>query len=836
MSLESIHFGEKKVLHFPQPNALRMTDRDKVYLGALLHDIGKFYQRGDKDFKFTKHPILSAAFLNSLLDDDTISAIVANHQIADLRQSKLPEATKRLAMIVCEADSLASGERIKANTEVQQPLTSILSQVKIDNQSTKEYKQPISSLTPKGFCFPKENWTVKELESEYEVRWKEFISEIEKFGEAISLQQIKEIKETLHALSLKYLWCIPSASYQTKPDISLHEHHRLAAAITLCMYDYLSKNPNESVENRSTVRYQLFCADLTGIQQYLYNIKPKGAAKALKGRSFFLQQILDSTANYILSKLNLERANLLYSSGGKFFLLLPDLKSVNETIANAEKEISGKLLSEYGVNVSVVFSSTVLTGKDFSSNKISEKWDEVQKELQKKKKQKFSLLFKKEFFLPAAPAGELVVCSATDLELCTTADLKGVEPKKELGYEVYEVSNKKIYKQPDSESDEEFISAEQFNAQLIGKSLRNNDCLAIGNRLRFDAIGLETFDLINSSEKVEASRVYLFNDDDFINKLSNSSGRGFRFYGGNWTLEGDYDDLVEKSVGLKRLGVLRLDVDNLGKIFKDGLGKEATFSRVIQLSTMLDFFFSSYLNRLADLKWSIEKGINETDGEDLNTLMQIVYSGGDDVFIIGVWNVLPDVAIWIYDNFKEFTCQNPCFTLSAGISLFDARSPLYKAALDAGIAEDKAKGKRFTKNGEKQKDAICFLDTPISWSDFKIIRAEVIELYKALASKKISRSFIQRLLSIYNEYEQHYESLKATKGIEEARKRMLYGRWRWLAAYSLARFAKQYKDYEKEINTLASKLFLGASTEQDFISLTNVLAQWADFLTRKEKA
>jgi CRISPR-associated protein Csm1 len=836
MSLESIHFGEKKVLHFPQPNALRMTDRDKVYLGALLHDIGKFYQRGDKDFKFTKHPILSAAFLNSLLDDDTISAIVANHQIADLRQSKLPEATKRLAMIVCEADSLASGERIKANTEVQQPLTSILSQVKIDNQSTKEYKQPISSLTPKGFCFPKENWTVKELESEYEVRWKEFISEIEKFGEAISLQQIKEIKETLHALSLKYLWCIPSASYQTKPDISLHEHHRLAAAITLCMYDYLSKNPNESVENRSTVRYQLFCADLTGIQQYLYNIKPKGAAKALKGRSFFLQQILDSTANYILSKLNLERANLLYSSGGKFFLLLPDLKSVNETIANAEKEISGKLLSEYGVNVSVVFSSTVLTGKDFSSNKISEKWDEVQKDLQKKKKQKFSLLFKKEFFLPAAPAGELVVCSATDLELCTTADLKGVEPKKELGYEVYEVSNKKIYKQPDSESDEEFISAEQFNAQLIGKSLRNNDCLAIGNRLRFDAIGLETFDLINSSEKVEASRVYLFNDDDFINKLSNSSGRGFRFYGGNWTLEGDYDDLVEKSVGLKRLGVLRLDVDNLGKIFKDGLGKEATFSRVIQLSTMLDFFFSSYLNRLADLKWSIEKGINETDGEDLNTLMQIVYSGGDDVFIIGVWNVLPDVAIWIYDNFKEFTCQNPCFTLSAGISLFDARSPLYKAALDAGIAEDKAKGKRFTKNGEKQKDAICFLDTPMSWSDFKIIRAEVIELYKALASKKISRSFIQRLLSIYNEYEQHYESLKATKGIEEARKRMLYGRWRWLAAYSLARFAKQYKDYEKEINTLASKLFLGASTEQDFISLTNVLAQWADFLTRKEKA
>jgi CRISPR-associated protein Csm1 len=844
MSLESIHFGEKKVLHFPQPNALRMTDRDKVYLGALLHDIGKFYQRGDKDFKFTKHPILSAAFLNSLLDDDTISAIVANHQIADLRQSKLPEATKRLAIIVCEADSLASGERIKANTEVQQPLTSIFSQVKIDNQSTKEYKQPISSLTPKGFCFPKENWTVKELESEYEVRWKEFISEIEKFGEAISLQQIKEIKETLHALSLKYLWCIPSASYQTKPDISLHEHHRLAAAITLCMYDYLSKNPNESVENRSTVRYQLFCADLTGIQQYLYNIKPKGAAKALKGRSFFLQQILDSTANYILSKLNLERANLLYSSGGKFFLLLPNLNHVSKTIDDIEKEVSGKLLSEYGANVSVVFASVPLKGIDFSSNNISNMWDEVQKKLQENKKRKFSKLIKRDFFLPNTPAGELVICSATDLELCTIDELNTAQKEKleDIPYIEYKLADKKIYELCENDTGkQEFISSEQFTAQLIGRSLRRGNCLAIGQKgLRFNAISLESFDIIDiksiESIKTYASNYYLLNDDNFIGNLPQNSACGFRFYGGNWTLEGDYDDLVEKSVGLKRLGVLRLDVDNLGKIFKDGLGKEATFSRVIQLSTMLDFFFSSYLNRLADLKWSIEKGINETDGEDLNTLMQIVYSGGDDVFIIGVWNVLPDVAIWIYDNFKEFTCQNPCFTLSAGISLFDARSPLYKAALDAGIAEDKAKGKRFTKNGEKQKDAICFLDTPMSWSDFKIIRAEVIELYKALASKKISRSFIQRLLSIYNEYEQHYESLKATKGIEEARKRMLYGRWRWLAAYSLARFAKQYKDYEKEINTLASKLFLGASTEQDFISLTNVLAQWADFLTRKEKA
>jgi CRISPR-associated protein Csm1 len=819
-----------------------MNNRDRVYIGALLRDISKFYHRGDKEFKFTKHPVLSAAFMSNLLSDEVIAAIVAHHQIDDLRQSQLDDLTKRLAMIVCEADALASGERETARQTEQQPLISILSRIKLDNLSTKEYKQPICSLTPKGFQFPSENWKMADLEAVYEARWREFITDAENFGEAISLNQVDAIKKILYSLSLKYLWCIPSASHLTKPDVSLHEHHRLAAAIAVCMYDYLEENPSEPVENRQTARYKLFCADLTGIQQYLYNIKPKGAAKALKGRSFFLQQLLDSIANHILSKLSLERANLLYSSGGKFFLLLPNLDRVNKIIDDIEKDISSKLLSEYSVSISVVFSSVPLTGADFSANKIPSKWHEVQKELQKSKNKKFSKLANIDFFLPNTPSGELILCSATNLELCTIDELKTAKKEnlKDISYIQYELADKKIYELCENDTGQkEFISSEQFTAQLIGRSLRKGNCLAISPKnLRFNVLDIECFDVVDAenikSTSVDTIDYYLLNDDNFMTKPPNSSVFGFRFYGGNWTLEGDYDDLVKKSVGIKRLGVLRLDVDNLGKIFRDGLGEQATFSRIIQLSTMLDFFFSSYLNRLADLKWSIEKGVNETDGEDLSTLMQIVYSGGDDVFIIGVWNVLADVGIWIYDHFKAFTCQNPCFTLSAGISLFDLRSPLYKAALATGIAEDKAKATRYTRKGEKQKNAICFLDTPMSWADFKVIRAEVIKLYRALKEGKISRSVIQRLISIYGEYERYFELLRTQKGIQEARKEVLYGRWRWLAAYSLARFAKQYKSYEKEIHALASKLFLGAPTEQDFISLTNVLARWVDFLTRKE--
>ena len=814
-----------------------MNERDKVYLGALLHDIGKFHQRGDKEFKFTRHPVLSAVFLNNLLNDEVIAAIVANHQIDDLRKSQLSDEIKKLATIVCEADSLASGERQPSEGKEQKPLLSILSKISLDKLSCQEFSQPLSSLTPKGYEFPKKDWTTSDLVSSYEKRWKEFIEEVELFGKHISLENIDAIKNTIHALSSKYLWCIPSASYLTKPDVSLHEHHRLAAAIAICMYDYLQENPNENIENRQTPRYRLFCADLTGIQKYLYNIKPKGAAKALKGRSFLLQQQLDAVANFILAKLNLERANLLYSSGGKFFLLLPNFNEIEQTLLSIEEQVTKKLLDEYGTGISIVFATTPLSGNDLASNRVPEKWDEVQKKLQLRKFQKFSKIFSRDFFLPDTPAGELIVCSATDLELCTSRELEGAQSKNEevekLGYKEFRLRSKKIYQQIETG---EFISSEQFVAQQVGKRLREGECLAIGGNLKFDTLGLESFDLVEVNQgSINAKTMLLLNDDDFINKLPSQYSRGFRFYGGNWSLETDYDHLVEKCTGLKRLGVLRLDVDNLGRVFKDGLGKQAIFSRVIQLSTMLDFFFSSYINQLKDLKWSIEQGVNETEGTDIKELIEIVYSGGDDVFIVGIWNALPDVALWIYENFKKFTCYNPCFTLSAGIALFDTKEPLYTAAIKAGEYEERAKGKRYTKQGEKQKDAIYFLKTNVSWSDFRVIREEVIKLYSALESKKISRGVIQRLLSIYSEFEAHYETLKSEKGVETAQKEMLYGRWRWVAAYSLARLARQYKDYENEINTLSSKLFLGSSTEQDFISLTNLLAQWADYLTRKEK-
>lgn len=83
---------------------------------------------------------------------------------------------------------------------------------------------------------------------------------------------------------------------------------------------------------------------------------------------------------------------------------------------------------------------------------------------------------------------------------------------------------------------------------------------------------------------------------------------------------------------------------------------QATISRVVQMSTLLDFFFSSYLNIIKDKYWNAIDGVSENQSDiSIKDNVQIIYSGGDDVFIIGLWNILPDLAIWMYEEFKKFT-------------------------------------------------------------------------------------------------------------------------------------------------------------------------------------
>ncbi len=795
----------------------RLDEREAVYLGALLHDIGKFRQRATEER--IPHALLSAGVIDMLLQDERVKTIAAYHHKEQLRKSGLTGTLRALAELVCEADSLASGERLEApEVQQQQALLSIFSHIKLGKETPPMAWQPIGFLYPEGYPIPvTEAISGTELQKQYEAHWKSFVSELQALGGDIS-------PDTLLALLKKYLWCIPSASYRSLPDVSLYEHSRMVAALAICLYDYLVATQGhiepDVIEDREEKRYLLICGDLTGIQRFIYNVAHKGALKALKGRSFFLQVVLQVMSRELLRRLQLPQACLLYASGGKFFALTPNTDLVRDELLQFRWDMQQMLLERYGDTLGLALGDIVLSGNDIYGRAITERWAEVTERVEQAKRQPFvAAVTKPAFWEPMDPGGRVVTCYATGRYLAHVSELD------------QKIATGEVVK----DEEDRYLSQEQALARKIGERLRRTRALefiwpeeqAIQDQT-YPVLGVADLRMHEAEPRpsdVKGELVWLNMPDRFLPGVPK---QGWQFYGGNWTFEGDFDELAEEAQGSKLLGVLRVDVDNLGLIFRDGLGDKATFSRVVQLSTMMDFFFSGYLNKLQSLQWNVVHGVNAEDGESLRDLVQIVYAGGDDLFIVGVWNVLPDVALWIQQEFSRFTARNPYLTLSGGIALFPPKLPLYHAAQMAGHAEEEAKHyKRSITKGyttvEKSKDAVFFLDAPMSWHDLQEVRRWMVWLFEALEGKKegkLSRSILWRLYGIHELY--------LNQGGQK------WGKWRWRACYYLTRYKEQYKAYEKDLRRLAAELFMEGQTEVDLVSLIHIPARWTEMLTRKE--
>ena len=93
--------------------------------------------------------------------------------------------------------------------------------------------------------------------------------------------------------------------------------------------------------------------------------------------------------------------------------------------------------------------------------------------------------------------------------------------------------------------------------------------------------------------------------------------------------------------------------------------------------------------------------------------MSIIYSGGDDLFIVGAWDDVAELAFDINTCFTTFTCENPAVHLSSGVTLHKPKFPLYQMARISKRAEEAAKANERKKNGvteEKNSLSLFFND------------------------------------------------------------------------------------------------------------------------------
>lgn len=188
--------------------------------------------------------------------------------------------------------------------------------------------------------------------------------------------------------------------------------------------------------------------------------------------------------------------------------------------------------------------------------------------------------------------------------------------------------------------------------------------------------------------------------------------------------------------GIKRLAVVRLDVDDLGAAFMAGFtsqkhGRFSTFARSAIFSQKMSLFFKYYIHQFAQGK-----------------RLTVIYAGGDDVFALGSWQDIIAFTVEFRQQFLRWT--NGKLTLSAGIGLYPDKTPIHLMAQDSGDLEEAAKS-----NG---KDSITLFERNFTFKFDQFIegvyQSKLVQLRKYFKSQdERGKAFIYRLIELLRAYD-----------------------------------------------------------------------------------
>lgn len=259
------------------------------------------------------------------------------------------------------------------------------------------------------------------------------------------------------------------------------------------------------------------------------------------------------------------------------------------------------------------------------------------------------------------------------------------------------------------------------------------------------------------------------------------------------------------------LGILRMDVDGLGKRFIEGfpsIKKYQEFS-----DSLVDFF-----------EQKVETRIQKEDA--FRDYLNVIYAGGDDLFVVGRWDKVIDFAERIHTETQN-RFHREGISISGGIAIVNPKYPIAKSAELAGEAEEAAKRFKLKVDGEdKEKNAFHFLGKAISWeNEYDYVKKFQQEFVMLIDRYQLSKSILHKLMLYSSIADMNKEHRK--KGEPEDYSFI------WHLSYYLTRYMKRYEG-NQEVKRLCLKL------RNEEISVNNgrnleliaLAARWAELLLK----
>jgi len=458
--------------------------------------------------------------------------------------------------------------------------------------------------------------------------------------------------------------------------------------------------------------------DISGIQSYLFDVAEAGGGQArrLRARSFFIQLLAEAAALRVLRALEwpIDSEHFVLSGAGKFLLRGPSSLQIDKELESVEREMTAWLLKEArgelrlslaAAEADVLEAAAYIAALTTMERKKLRNWSPRQAQSWDP-----TSLVLDPLDQPCALCGHAkAVKDETDSD---TGNPRKVCARcaadREMGRRL-PLAKWLVISNPPTQSD--------YQAFDLGFSLSAESVFEIAPRT------VAVVNLVNPEDRPAWCPPDLFLNRRLVAYIPTENRQPVWF-----------TDLAKRSRGDRLLAVLKADVDWLGRAFSQLLSSNTELTPVSRFSDELDAFFSGQLKR------EMEAG-----SDSRRRSIYTIFSGGDDLLLIGPWDVMADFAGRVQELFdQKFGSRG--LTLSAGMALIKPKRPVKNAVAEAATLLEQAKAGGGL--GTEGKNRFAGFGQVWKWEHHETILKCARQLTDWVTQGKAQRGWLHTLLQL----------------------------------------------------------------------------------------
>lgn len=584
------------------------------------------------------------------------------------------------------------------------------------------------------------------------------------------------------------------------------------------IFDIHKTSTKPQSASNSAGSYSYFIkGDISGIQEFIFNVKSEKAARVLNARSAYIQLYTRIVKQYLLKKLEgfgvLEEFS---EGGGSFFLHLENSNKPLSEIKIVVKEAEQEANEKGGIDDLYMVISIV---KYENKNKF-EYWNAITRASSRDKLLKYAPFGNEEKHGTTNPFKPYShddsnydwISFAHERVKRDTWEyvLEEEVPNETFGFEDGIISLYSIFNMPNRVPAN--FRGGFYKDKIQDKlpewypTLRNAYSNEINQELKTRNLG------ITDEKKKEKIRAYDIIDYSFL-----------AYFAGERT-------------GTEKLGILKMDGDGFGQLFETQNDRK----EAMRISEKLKQFFEQKLYALLqnEIEYKYEDSKRSINPNRYRDNIYTVFAGGDDCFFVGGWDTILEWAILVRKEFESYVKQTNIKnlktgmypTMSAGMVIVGPKFPVI--SFEELVEEALSKAKTSNRNGDKNK--ICLFDQVLTWGELEDAKTWAVQLKELIEKKEENenKSILERIKRSAIGYEKLQE--KAINGNLSAPKvgNLFYYIRRNARQDNVVLLENLVERYTKALIQAFVSSKKGEPITMNPLLLP-IAARWAEFLTRK---